>query len=236
MVRRINYIIAAWGGPRRGSKYSDLTPCGCGDYITKQLAALKRYKHSLAQVTIVNADAGEPHPELDNLPSEVAGVPVVVFDIPNCLLSVGSWQAAVQRYTNSFDYYIFIEDDYVFVRDHFDELLVGMHQPGHMVISHLEGGNGAIVLNGIVDVETLRSLGFRFGNSISLFLKSFKVLSFDAQYIVPYFCKRGIVYFGGGDELIVVPSEMVTLEAKLVEPKDKLFYERAMLGNLHDRH
>lgn len=54
------------------------------------------------------------------------------------------------------------------------------------------------------------------------------------EYVIPYFCKLGILYFGKGSEFIIVPAQMATLEAEVVEPEKKATVKQ--IRRLHDRY
>lgn len=125
-MERVNYIIAAWSGPRRDGG----SGLAC---LKKQLNQLSVLKHSIAQVTIVVPDnPGEPSDfrgYVENrvaLVEETGGIPVTVLRRPNIGLSYGSWSYAYEETRMLFDYYIFMEDDYYFVEDNFDEKLIRM--------------------------------------------------------------------------------------------------------------
>ena len=232
---KTNLVIASWGGKRRSDKHSDLTPCGCGNYIEKQVASLTKYRHNLARITIVDADCGKPYPALDAVPSSIRETPVEVVRVPNGRhMSVSAWSHIILTEKDSFDYYVLIEDDYVFVCDDFDELLISMHQmrgTQHLMLAYYEAicrykiDKGGFVMNGIVDSGALAKRDFSYTDvSLAAFLDHFRVTSFDARYRAPYFCSHGIVYFGQGDD-VIVPTQMVDENANVVIPQNWVSYD-----------
>lgn len=113
-VPRINLVIACWGGPRR-------TPDAAyeidrASYLKYQIDSLDRFKHSLAQITFVST-GGDSSAYYDYL--SLVARKYKVIERVNIGMSYGSFDAAWQA-DRSFDYYIFLEDDFVFVRDNFD--------------------------------------------------------------------------------------------------------------------
>ena len=122
----INYVIASWGGKTSKRREAPLT---------RHLQQLNSLKCDLAQVTI-----GRPkcHHELHEYTHTVEtikqledGTPVAVLPLKNEGLSYGQWSRIFSEYEESFSHYIFIEDDYVPVRDHFDRWLVNRFDELH---------------------------------------------------------------------------------------------------------
>lgn len=125
----INYTIACWSGMRRVNPKSYV-----GDrpvFLRKQLESLKTLKHSISQITIVvNENKEEParyREFLKSLPSSIGGAEVVLMERPNVGYSYGAYSDVFQRFGTTFDYYMLMEDDYLFTRDDFDkEMVVNM--------------------------------------------------------------------------------------------------------------
>jgi hypothetical protein len=143
----INYLIAAWSGGRRlrvmDWKYPNLHPNQTPDlqrprytpptpqwYLEAQLKYLEKLKHNLTQITIINSvDPQEPpayREYLNNLPKQVQNTPIVLMERENRGYSYGAFSDAFGKYRTSFDYYVLMEDDYVFTQDHFDQTMVEM--------------------------------------------------------------------------------------------------------------
>ncbi len=123
---KLNYVIAAWTGPRRNDRHPDGS-----FYLRTHLEVLARLEHNLAQVTVVIPDNPNQQEGVDAFidslhGSRLGGAQVVVLRRENVGLSYGSFALAYQTFLGVFDYYLFVEDDYVFVRDSFDHTLVNL--------------------------------------------------------------------------------------------------------------
>jgi hypothetical protein len=102
----INYVIAAWGGERR-EDYAPEVP-----YIKQHVDKLIEFNPD-AQITIVVPENDDP-PEFSAAIDEAESLGAVILRRENRGLSYGSWNHAWQQYKNAgFDWWIFIEDDYV---------------------------------------------------------------------------------------------------------------------------
>lgn len=176
MAPKINYSLAAWSGKRREIDH-------CGGYLDEHLDLLNRLKHNLAQVTIAHPfnpeESQEYTKKLFNLKKLKNGIPIVVLDQPNIGISYGHWSRTFGKYRSSFDYYIFIEDDYVPVVDHFDQLLVTLYDNFRRIrncgylCSLFFDGNGSYctwpipphagISNGISSSDVLEQVWQKFG-------------------------------------------------------------------------
>ena len=95
-------------------------------HLRKQVYALSRLHTNLDQITIVVAQDSETDAELERFLSAIKrinGVPVVVLYRKNGGDSVGSWFYGMEKFPD-FDYHIVTEDDYLFVLNRFDTVLV----------------------------------------------------------------------------------------------------------------
>jgi hypothetical protein len=110
---RVNLVIACWGGDRRtpDSQYES----DRAHYLKLQVDSLSRFEHPWTTVTFVST-GGEPVylKYLDEVRKQYQ-----VIDRPDIGMSYGSFDAAWKA-DGTYDYYIFLEDDFVFVRNHFD--------------------------------------------------------------------------------------------------------------------
>jgi hypothetical protein len=130
--KRVNYVIAAWAGDRRENR-KDLVVSA--HYIKKQMDALARLKHSLKQITIVIPECSSSQGKskefenyINSLPLWWGGAKVKTLRRDNVGLCYGSWDAAYQKSREFFDYYIFMEDDYIPTQDYFDRILIQMFE------------------------------------------------------------------------------------------------------------
>jgi hypothetical protein len=119
---KINLVIAAYSGLRRDQfqpYVEDRTY-----YLQIQLQALQNLKHNLSQITIVAPRHEEESLDyarfLETIPPKIGSTDVVVLRRENYGQSYGSYSFVYDKYRDAFDYYILIEDDYVFVKNHFD--------------------------------------------------------------------------------------------------------------------
>lgn len=233
-----NLIIAAWGGERKNERpqYLKLTPCGTVNHIAKQITTLNRYNNNLNQVTIVCPPCSDPNPEysdaINKLPKYLNnGAKVELLYSDRNIGSFYSYLFAVQRYRDDFDYYICIEDDYVFVENGFDSIMINMYEQRRdrgceYLLSYLE--HGAAVMNGIVSSKVLRDKNYVFGGEMVSFIASFIFGCFDDEYgLSPYFCNKGIIYFGEGKYLLA-PTQMVNDSGSVVLPNNILFFEETI--------
>ncbi|HEX3150101.1 MAG TPA: GNAT family N-acetyltransferase [Gemmataceae bacterium] len=164
---RINYVIAAWSGPRRDVTLNPVL------YLDNHIRSLQVLPHSLTQITVVVPDdPDEPASfaeSLARLPASIGTARVEIIRRPNIGLSYGSYSEAYGRYRQAFDYYIFIEDDYVFVQENFDRLLVDMRNARPdcgllcALVTPLDGIDHGALAHGIADSATLEDIWCAFG-------------------------------------------------------------------------
>lgn len=124
--RKTNYVIACWDGNRRASGKSFFD--NRSFFIASHIFALKEYKHNLDQITIVVPYNPTPSSQFENflvtLPQKLQNANIVVVRRANYGLSYGSYAHAFALYKRQFDYFIFNEDDYLYVKDDFDLELI----------------------------------------------------------------------------------------------------------------
>lgn len=127
--KRVNYVIATWGGPRRlGGAY--------GNYTYKHLKFLEKIKHNLDQITVVWPDNQQElysyRKYMESIDgTEINGTPVKVLKTKNRFQSYGQYISAFKKFGNDFDYFIFTEDDYVAVANDFDKDLIDSFEKNH---------------------------------------------------------------------------------------------------------
>ena len=124
---RVNLLIACWGGKRRTP--DPLYEKDFSYYLKLQAQTLSRYGDCLAQVTFVSNGGQEPYLSfLRNSPWESwIKAPVKVLERQNVGYSNGAWLAGYQLFPD-FDYYIFLEDDYVFVCKNFVQCMIEIYE------------------------------------------------------------------------------------------------------------
>ena len=120
MKPRVCLIVAFYNGTSRNIEHGE----GEGSfstYLEKHKTCLKKYKHSLDTIIFAIAEDGRRKIEI------VKHGGITYLFRPNKGMSFGSWVDTVNIYRGKFDYYIFGEDDYLFVKDNFDEILVNTY-------------------------------------------------------------------------------------------------------------
>jgi len=95
-------------------------------YLKQHIKSLRLLRHRLDQITIMVPKNEQEPPEfrefLETIPRTLQGASVVVMERPNVGLSYGSLSDCYARYRTEFDYYFFMEDDYVFTQHDFDQI------------------------------------------------------------------------------------------------------------------
>lgn len=122
---KVNYFIGTWSGLRNNAEFDD-------GVLKRHLNKLDQLKHSLAQISIghpYNPDERKTYTDwIMGLTQTAGGIPIKVHSVPNIGRSYGQWSRMFDIYRNQFTHYIFIEDDYVPVKDNFDQILVEMFE------------------------------------------------------------------------------------------------------------
>ncbi len=173
---RVNYVIATWTGDRVISKLDK-----DAYYIPGHINQLNQLNKKLNQITIgypLNEDLKDYSNYLLNLREIKDGTPVRTIQMENKGWSYGQLsriygrmrELAVDRPVYNFDYYIFMEDDYVPVLHNFDKILVDMMEadPECGYICSVNGNekehpNGAAVATGIIRAKALEDIWQKFG-------------------------------------------------------------------------
>jgi hypothetical protein len=156
---RVNLVVACWGGPRRtpDSRYE----ADRAYYLKHQVDSLNRFDHNLTQITFVST-GGDTQEYYDYL-WQVIAKKYTLIERENVGMSYGSFDAAWQA-DRSFDYYIFLEDDFVFVRDNFDSDMAAFFEalPDCGYLCQLAWGRTSphpAIFNGIANRDCLSRLG-----------------------------------------------------------------------------
>lgn len=152
---KINYVIATWAGKR------DRLHKNSTEYLKIHLSALLKFENSISQITIVKPDFDITHEYYANSKKYMDKISnLKILDYNNDCLSYGQWIAAYKKYSNNFDYYIFVEDDYCPAIDNFDSLLVKLLDNRDVYLCGQAGdvniwGKHAAISNGIVSSKSL---------------------------------------------------------------------------------
>tara|TARA_Y100000389_G_C17390284_1_gene479470 strand:+ start:96 stop:803 length:708 start_codon:yes stop_codon:yes gene_type:complete len=125
---KTNLVVVFFFGRRRRVSIAERNdPLVC---LRKQVDCLLSYKHRLDQVTfVVNGEVPELYEEITKpLKSKLN---LVTLNRQNLGISYGGFSAAVDAYIDDFDFFIFLEDDWVFCHDDFDELFFNKFKEKH---------------------------------------------------------------------------------------------------------
>jgi len=132
---KTNLVIATWSGLRSDGRIESQDKYFAKDrsvYIRAQIHQLSTLQHNLDQITIaVPKNTNEPKEFtqfINKIPCEIKNTPVKIIRRSNVGHSYGSFNSVYEKYRNQFDFYILLEDDYVFVLDYFDEILIKIIQ------------------------------------------------------------------------------------------------------------
>lgn len=122
---KVNYLVGTWSGQRNKSKFDD-------GILKRHLEKLDKVRHSLSQISVghpYNPDERREYTDwIRSLKETTSGIPIKVYDTDNNGRSYGQWSHMFDKCRNKFTHFIFIEDDYVPVKDDFDKILVDLFE------------------------------------------------------------------------------------------------------------
>jgi len=166
-----HYVIATWSGPRRGDNFSYENDRAC--FLRRHLEKLTKLNHNLSQITVAVPHNPDESSKFDayikSLPDNLAGTPLQVLHRDNKGQSYGSYSDVYAQHRDNFDYYIFIEDDYIPSQDNFDKELITIFNEkpncGYLCSLFLDNEYGphAALSNGITSSEVLELIWEKFG-------------------------------------------------------------------------
>lgn len=94
-------------------------------FLKKQVEFLINYKHDLDQITfVINGDLPSEEKYLKIIEPLKNKCNLSTLKRENIGISYGGFSDAVDKYINEFDFFIFLEDDWVFCYDYFDNYLI----------------------------------------------------------------------------------------------------------------
>ena len=236
-VPKVNYVVAAWTGPRRNDPHPDGS-----FYLRSHLAVLARLQHQLTRITVMVPNYESEPPEtlswVDSLNgSELGGARVVVQRRENVGLSYGSFAAAYEQSRDKFDFYIFVEDDYAFVRNGFDRTLIGLFEStadcGYLcgLTQIWEGKPFAGISNGLTSDDVLAKVYRKHGEipfgpqpadryhsaaqitfTASISDLGYRIADITDRFRSPYLDSRDLKvrdFAPQHDEYLIVPTQMI---------------------------
>ena len=192
---KINYIIATWNGTR-------VKPVqNVGYYLNvlkNHIKILNNTSNSISQITIMKPKSGIINSYYDIELNDK----IKIIACENRYQSYGQWLKAATLFLEDFDYFIFIEDDYVPAANNFDEKLIKLYIEGTYLCSMtsiIYDNNHCAISNGIISKETIKNV--LLSNDYNIWLNNFgknnTKLSFNGfNYQIPfsrYFLDNGIL-------------------------------------------
>jgi RimJ/RimL family protein N-acetyltransferase len=237
MNSKVNYVITTWSGSRREPNLS---------YLKNHLLNLLSLKHNLSQITIVKPivdGCNMSYYEVDSLISKFNCDVKILEKYDNVGQSYGQFFHAYESYKNEFDYYIFVEDDYMVDIDHFDKILVSefVEQKVDGFLCSYCGPTptdpvgGASISNGIISTNCLSKIYDIFPNPIQkinnregymcqinfsklIWESNLHFKDISKKYRVPYFGTY-VVEYGRTDtsESIFIPHQIFNLRLNIRE-------------------
>jgi len=232
-MTKINYVVALWGARIEAVAHLQL-----------HLDLISRLENKIDQVTLVSPAYGGPnvafekalerahHTKLDN------GAEVVVLRRDNNKnMSYGSWSDAYGAYRDKFDYYIWMEDDYIPARPNFDTILVDILEEKQchylcMLVSSSQclsvvSGNSFMHAGVTVGISKSTAMEVIWGKYGSLLCNDFddwhwynqmnfsfpytycdfKIDDFADRYAVPFWHRNNLMHLVEGDQYLLMPQE-----------------------------
>lgn len=237
MKPKVNYVITTWSGDRRLPNLK---------YLKDHLLNLLTLKHNLSQITIVKPivyGCDMSYYDFESLLTKF-NCPVEILEkYDNTGQSYGQFFYAYEKYKDEFDYYIFVEDDYMVDIHHFDKILVDEYNEQQVdgFLCSYSGENpdyprgGCSVSNGIISSNYMSKvydyfpepikkingeLGFMCHINFAKMIRDcgFEFKDFAHKYRVPYF-GTNIVEYGKPDtsESIFIPHQIIDLNINFRE-------------------
>jgi hypothetical protein len=151
---KINYVIATWAGhrlqPQVNNQYYETV-------LQKHLNFLYETRNSLSQITIMRPKCST----LNNYYDIDFKDNVVIIDCENKYQSYGQWMLAATKFLDDFDYFIFIEDDYIPGCDNFDLALLDEYEEDSYLCSLVGGKDDTFhcaISNGMISSKSLKKV------------------------------------------------------------------------------
>lgn len=161
MEIKTNYILTTWSGKRRIPN---------NNYLKRHLLKLLSLKHNLSQITIIKPIMSSCndfyYDGIEKIISKINCKVEILERYSNVGISYGQFFYAYEKYRNDFDYYIFIEDDYMPDIDYFDKLLIDEYKSqnvkGYLCsfggISKRHPNGGCSISNGMISSKYMQKI------------------------------------------------------------------------------
>lgn len=170
MKNKVCYVVSFWLGKRRVEiqEYDD----NKFFFLEKQLYFLEKFKNNIDTV-VFNFNLVYEHFDLfthifNLLPKKIKNSKIEINVRQNVGMSYGGFSEVFLKYRNDFDYFIFNEDDYIFIEHNWDSYLLNKFKstkncgylsmivsesdssyPKHA--SHSTGISSSLILNKLID-------------------------------------------------------------------------------------
>lgn len=106
-------IVAFYFGARDGISEEDSLNC-----LNAQIHNLNKYKHNLTDIIFAISEDHRKNIDISKNKN------IIYFYRPNEGLSFGAWIDVMKTFRDKYDYYICLEDDYYFIKNHFDSIMI----------------------------------------------------------------------------------------------------------------
>ena len=130
---RINLVISTYSGKYyKFNSTNDTINKDKENYLKYNLLMLNNIPNNLTQITIMKPKINKEHTEIpdyynfENIDIKNIKNIIKIYECENCGISYGQFFTAIFKDID-FDYYIFIEDDYMIFLDNFDSILVKLY-------------------------------------------------------------------------------------------------------------
>jgi len=153
---KINYVIATWSGDR-------VKPVNREYYLNvlkNHLKVLSNTENNINQITIM-----KPKNNIQNRYYNIELTDKIkVVECENRFQSYGQYLQALEIFINDFDYFIFIEDDYVPATSNFDTKLIELYEEGSYLGAQLNVDDMShpyaycSISNGIISSNSVRKI------------------------------------------------------------------------------
>ncbi len=195
---KINYIIATWNGvrvkPVQNTYYYE-------QVLKNHLKILNGFSNSISQITVMKPKSG-----INNTYYNIElKDKIKIIECKNKYQSYGQWLKAATLFLNDFDYFIFIEDDYVPAINDFDIKLIKIYEEGTYLCSRMSSDDSThpyyhcSISNGIISAETIKRVlnNFNYDVWLTNYGRTYpKNISYGINYQVAfsrYFHENGIL-------------------------------------------
>ena len=147
---KTNYIVAFWGGDRRGQP----SPTPIELFVNNHINFLKQNPKGIDYATFVFNKSDNPNDQkaIDLAKQAVLPTPHKVIVRENKNLSYGAWGEAMKQTHQDFDYSFLIEDDYVPVHNEFLDFFKQKVEDNVIFVASLfatSNGKHAAISNGL---------------------------------------------------------------------------------------